>query len=142
MIGGHRPWLTVLSFEAMPTGLYPLPAEEERERNMKVNGKLMVGVMAIGGVIGGLAWGTPIVNLASPLFSTGTQNADIEARGEYEPTEFRAFLKTEGPSSTVLQYAAFSPGGHNGWHSHPGIVVVTLTTGSIEWYDVDCKKTV
>ncbi|HEY3619765.1 MAG TPA: cupin domain-containing protein, partial [Candidatus Sulfotelmatobacter sp.] len=51
-------------------------------------------------------------------------------------------LKTEGPSSTVLQIASFSPGGHNGWHSHPGIVVVTLTAGSIEWYDADCKKTV
>ena len=42
----------------------------------------MIGVIAIGGVIGGLAWGKPIVNLASPILSTGTQDADIETHGE------------------------------------------------------------
>jgi hypothetical protein len=108
---------------------------------MKINNKVILGVLAAGAVVGGLAWGTPIVNLASPLLSTGTQSADLDSRGEYEPTEFKAFLKTEGPSTVVEQIAAYTATGVNGWHSHAGIVIVTLTSGSIDWYDSECKKT-
>jgi quercetin dioxygenase-like cupin family protein len=108
---------------------------------MKIGSKFIVGVAVAGSVIGGLAWGTPIVNLASPLLSTGTQNADLESRGEYEPTEFKAFLKTEGPATILEQEAAYTATGVNGWHSHPGLVIVTLTQGSIQWYDSECKMT-
>lgn len=108
---------------------------------MKINSKVIIGVLAAGGVVGGLAWGTPVLNLASPILSTGTQSADLESRGEYDPTGFRAFLKTEGPSTIVEQEAAYTATGVNGWHSHAGIVLVTLTSGSIEWYDSECKKT-
>ena len=108
---------------------------------MKIKSKYIVGAVVIGSVIGGLAWATPIFNLASPVLSIGTQDADIETRAEYAPSEFKAFLKTEGPSNTVVQEAAFSAGGHNGWHSHPGIVAVTLTEGTIEWFDANCKMT-
>src|ERR1700722_7703275 len=102
------------------------------ESYMKIRSKFIIGAAVAGCVVGGLAWGTPVVNLASPLLSTGTQSADLESRGEYEPTEFRAFLKTEGPSTILEQEAAYTLTGVNGWHSHPGIVIVTLTQGSIQ----------
>lgn len=35
----------------------------------------------------------------------------------------------------------YTAGGQNGWHTHPGMVIVTLTKGSIEWYDGNCKLT-
>jgi quercetin dioxygenase-like cupin family protein len=110
---------------------------------MKSKNKVIIGVTAIGIVIAGFAWATPIVNLASPILASGNQNADIETHGEYATTggEFKVFLKTEGPSSIVLQDGAYSEGGVNGWHSHPGMVAVTLLTGAIEWYDADCKMT-
>jgi quercetin dioxygenase-like cupin family protein len=109
--------------------------------NMKIKTKVIIGVTAIGSVIGGLAWATPIFNLTSPILATGNQDADIESRAEFEPSEFKAFLKTEGPSTILIQDAAYSPGGHNGWHSHPGVIAVTLITGSIDWFDGDCKMT-
>src|ERR1700692_517508 len=110
---------------------------------MKIKSKVIIGVTVIGSVIAGLAWATPIVNLASPILASGNQNADIETHGEFATTggEFKVFLKTEGPSSILIQDGAYSEGGVNGWHSHPGMVAVTLLTGTIDWYDADCKMT-
>lgn len=48
---------------------------------------------------------------------------------------------TNGPSNFIVQDVAFSPGGYTGWHNHPGILYLTLTEGSVEWYDAKCKKT-
>ena len=111
--------------------------------SMRIKSKVSVGILTAGGLIGGLAWATPVFNLASPVLATGTHNSDIETHGRFETSngEFRVSLRTEGPSTVVMQDAAFSPGGHNGWHSHAGMVAVTLVAGSIDWYDEDCKKT-
>jgi quercetin dioxygenase-like cupin family protein len=109
---------------------------------MKAKTKLFVGVAAV--TIVGTALATPIVKLASPLFSVGNQNADVHQRGKFESNgeeQFSAVLKTEGPSTVSIQDGAYSAGGQNGWHSHPGIVIVTMISGSIEWYDADCKTT-
>ena len=93
----------------------------------------------------GAAFATPIVKLASPLLSVGNQTADIKKRGTFENNgedQFSASLRTEGPSTITIQDAAYSTGGQNGWHSHPGIVIVTVITGSIQWYDENCSPTI
>jgi quercetin dioxygenase-like cupin family protein len=35
---------------------------------------------------------------------------------------------------TVVQQIAIGPGGHTGWHSHPGPVVVVVTAGTLTFY--------
>lgn len=50
-------------------------------------------------------------------------------------------LTTDGPSTIAIQDAAFNPGGHNGWHTHAGLVVVTLISGSLQWFDANCETT-
>ena len=110
---------------------------------MQARTKVFVGGAAILVAIGG-AFATPIVNLASPLLSVGNQTADIHKRGTFENNgeeQFSASLRTEGPSTITIQDAAYSTGGQNGWHSHPGIVIVTVITGSIQWYDENCRTT-
>jgi quercetin dioxygenase-like cupin family protein len=109
---------------------------------MNVKGKVIMGVMAAGVAIGGLARATPIFNLALPVLATGNDNSDIEARGDFSTSngEFRAFMKTEGPSTILFQDGAFGPGGHTGWHSHPGVLALTLAAGTLDWYDGDCNK--
>jgi len=32
------------------------------------------------------------------------------------------------------------PGGHSGWHSHPGLLVGTVKSGHIDAYDAACRK--
>jgi quercetin dioxygenase-like cupin family protein len=36
---------------------------------------------------------------------------------------------------TVVQKITIAPGGHTGWHSHPGPVVVVITQGTMSFYD-------
>ena len=78
-----------------------------------------------------------------PCPATGNQNADIETEGSFQTKggEFKASLKTEGPSTILIQDGAYAAGGANGWHSHPGLVAVTMITGTIQWYDADCHMT-
>jgi quercetin dioxygenase-like cupin family protein len=54
---------------------------------------------------------------------------------------FHVEFETEGPSALSTQDASIAAGGQNGWHSHPGMVVVTILSGSITWYDENCNPT-
>lgn len=111
---------------------------------MRTRTKALV-VGAACAALAGLALATPILNLTSPLLSAGKQDSDIHEQGVFQPAsgeEFRVVLKTNGPSTVSVQEAAYSPGGHNGWHSHPGIVAVTLISGTIQWYDENCEPKV
>ena len=33
-----------------------------------------------------------------------------------------------------------APGGYSGWHSHPGVLVGTVKSGQIDFYDESCRK--
>jgi quercetin dioxygenase-like cupin family protein len=111
---------------------------------MKTKTKAVIGVAAMAAAIAGLAYATPIVNLVSPLFSVGQHPSDIKSRGVGKTSSGESFevkLSSEGPSTMTNQDGAYGPGGHNGWHSHPGMVAVTLVSGSIQWYDENCVET-
>src|ERR1700688_1494107 len=110
---------------------------------MKIKAKVITAA-AIAATIAGLAYATPIVNLVSPLFSVGQHSADIETRGVGKTPSgqrFKVELETEGPSTMSNQDGAYGPGGHNGWHSHPGMVAVTIVSGAIQWFDENCEET-
>jgi hypothetical protein len=110
---------------------------------MKVKTKVIMGVVAAATIVG-LAYATPIVNLASPLFSVGQHPTDIHTHGVGKTPSgewFEVRLNSEGPSTMSSQDAAYGVGGVNGWHSHPGMVAVTLVSGSIQWFDENCKET-
>jgi quercetin dioxygenase-like cupin family protein len=49
-------------------------------------------------------------------------------------------LETQGESAFFHQDIVVGPGGRSGWHSHPGILLVTVKEGSVDWYDKDCAK--
>ena len=57
-----------------------------------------------------------------------------------DENEWTARLSTSGPSDVIVQDVVYAPGGHTGWHSHPGILLSTVVSGSIEWYDAKCVK--
>lgn len=46
-------------------------------------------------------------------------------------------LKIERDIDVVTQTITIAPGGHTGWHSHPGPVFVTITAGAMTFYDGD-----
>jgi quercetin dioxygenase-like cupin family protein len=40
----------------------------------------------------------------------------------------------------VVQSATFAPGGHSGWHSHPGATVIYVVSGTFSFYSTDCVR--
>jgi quercetin dioxygenase-like cupin family protein len=110
---------------------------------MKTKTKVGIGAAVTAGAIG-FAFATPIINLASPFLSSGNDDFDIQEHGVAKMSNgnyYNATLSTSGPSTIATQIAAYNPGGHNGWHSHPGLVAVTVVSGTITWYDANCNAT-
>jgi quercetin dioxygenase-like cupin family protein len=74
---------------------------------------------------------TPGANFTATLLTKGALAgpAEMDALG----VEF----STEGPTDVLVQQVDFGPGGHSGWHQHPGLVLVTVATGAVT-SRVDC----
>lgn len=45
-------------------------------------------------------------------------------------------------SQSVIQQLTIAPGGHSGWHSHPGGTVIFVQAGTFTLYDDTCAKSV
>ena len=110
---------------------------------MKRKTKVVIGVAAT--IIAGLVVATPIINLTSPVVAAGNVSGGLNVHGVAKDLNdnnyFNVYLTTQGPATISTQVASFKPGGENGWHSHPGLVTVTLTQGSIVWYNGNCEAT-
>ena len=117
---------------------------------MKRITKLKLAGISAAVVIAGVALATPTIGLLyNNILVTGTANRDIHAHahvalpgGRDDDDGFSAELETEGASNFVVQDAIFSPGGATGWHTHPGVLLLSLTadSGAIDWYDAKCVK--
>ena len=46
-------------------------------------------------------------------------------------------LHVPDAADTVVQEIDIAPGGHSGWHSHPGPVVILIKSGEMSFYDGD-----
>ena len=46
-------------------------------------------------------------------------------------------IQVNNAQETVAQRIVIAPGGHTGWHSHPGPVVVLIKSGQMSFYDGD-----
>jgi quercetin dioxygenase-like cupin family protein len=111
---------------------------------MNTKAKVVISVTAITSTLVGIALATPILDLTAPVLATGNDDSNIETHGVFATSEgeFKAKLYTEGPSTIFVQDVAYSPGGHTGWHQHPGVLTVALIAGTVKWYDGNCKGTV
>lgn len=115
---------------------------------MKGKMKLRLATISAAVVIAGVALATPTVGLIyNTILVTGTANNELHAHAHVavpgsDDEGFSAALETEGASNFVVQDAIFSPGGTTGWHSHPGVLLLSLTgdSGPIDWYDAHCVK--
>jgi len=49
-------------------------------------------------------------------------------------------LEDKGDSEFYFQDLVIGPGGYTGWHSHPGLLLITVKDGSVDFYGKDCAK--
>ena len=82
------------------------------------------------------------VIVATPALSTPGSGVvgPVLGRGLIEG-KHRLKIKSDA-SDVVVQQITIAPGGHTGWHSHPGPVVVLVTAGELTLYqasDRNCR---
>ena len=91
-------------------------------------------VTAVGAAFAGVVLATP---------GSGIVSATVVARaGFVNPVDIRFKVKdghTEvvhvpDAQETVMQQMVLAPGGHSGWHTHPGPVVVLVKSGTLAFY--------
>ena len=89
---------------------------------------------AFGGFAVGLAWATP----PSPGFvSTPIAGPALfdEIHTVHQTPDWGVMIKTRGLSDVFFTHIKVPPGGHGGWHSHPGPSFITVKSGTASFYD-------
>jgi len=84
------------------------------------------------------------VVVAAALTPASMVSGVILARASFaDQTDIKFKIKGQGQEvinvnnagDTVMQKIVIAPGGHTGWHSHPGPVVVLIASGEMSFYD-------
>jgi len=89
----------------------------------------------VGGFAVGLAWATPPRGLTSTNLVGPTLFDEIDTKAETDDWEIE--LRTRGLSDVFVTHLKLAPGGHGGWHSHPGPSIISVRAGTATFYD-DC----
>jgi len=95
---------------------------------------------------------TPTVGQIFSILSTGNINDEVIAHSRVklppatgvssddDANEWIANFFTSGATTFQVIDVTLAPGGYTGWHHHPAILLSTMISGSIEWYDAECNK--
>lgn len=99
----------------------------------------IVGIMLLSGAaaVATPSFGTAQATLASALYT----DIDIDAKRP----DWKASLTVKGVSGVFVTSHSIIPGGYSGWHSHPGLSVVSVTQGTLWLYDAsdpNCAPTI
>lgn len=106
---------------------------------MRVKAIVTVGLVGAG-LFASAALATPglLAVGSTPVRGTIAEPVKVEIDGLLK-------LKTKGSIDIADQTITLQPGGHTGWHSHPGPVLVVVKSGTFTLYDgndADCEPQV
>jgi quercetin dioxygenase-like cupin family protein len=91
-------------------------------RFMGIASAVIVGLSAAG-----VAFATPGSGVTGMVAGRGTAVEKVKTRGNE-------------PYDVIVQSITIAPGGHTGWHTHPGIAVAVVTSGGLTVYDGDDRS--
>jgi quercetin dioxygenase-like cupin family protein len=90
--------------------------------------------------------GTALATENEGVTSTNLSVGQFDAIGiTAHEGEHAVTVGTSGPSDIYVVHNVIAPGGHTGWHTHPGPSLITVKVGTITAYDADdqaCSPTV
>ena len=94
---------------------------------------------AFGGIAAGIVWATPSQGVTTTILSGPVAFDEIRALSH--TVDHSALILTRGESDVYIVHNKIVPGGHTGWHSHPGISFVTVRSGTATAYEGDDPNT-
>jgi len=93
---------------------------------------VVIGIAAIGG-LAAPALASPGGGVTAETYVTGTLKGDIQQNSD------KVKFQTKEDTAVRVQKLTFSAGGFTGWHHHPGVVIVTVQSGTIQMMHSDCS---
>jgi hypothetical protein len=121
-------------------------------RNRKTWGALLGTALLAAALYTGVAQATPADKFTGTTLAQGKFGKidvfnhlipDGGAEGDKRKL-WLSWQKTKGKSDVYVQGNVWQPGGHTGWHTHPGHSLIVVTAGTVTVYDGDdpeCKPT-
>ena len=100
--------------------------------------RMLVGVLgacACGAIGLSIARATPGAKVMSAVLSGAVLLDEIDTKAESDTHEVE--IKASGEWEMRVVRFQIEPGGHTGWHSHPGPVFVMITAGTMTLYQAD-----
>jgi len=126
--------------------------------------RLLIGTALAAGIPAALVWATPNSGSTSTLLGRATFKSFKVERQQLPVSDpsagrwgreadrnrrRRPVWEVEAEARPALDIATqtitFQPGGHSGWHSHPGPVFISVVSGTMTFYesdDPDCQPIV
>jgi quercetin dioxygenase-like cupin family protein len=96
--------------------------------------KVTVAVVAtlVAAIAVTVALATPAIGTVGTLFARGALTTPANANAD------GIVLRTDNTTDHAVQEIVFGPGSTSGWHRHPGVVLVTIKSGTIVHYNSRC----
>jgi quercetin dioxygenase-like cupin family protein len=94
---------------------------------------------ALGLLAWGVAWATPPQGLSTTILSGPVALDAIKIHSNSPQHSVK--VKTKGTSDVYVVQNRIVPGGHTGWHSHPGPSIVSVVSGQATEYHADHPDT-
>jgi quercetin dioxygenase-like cupin family protein len=90
---------------------------------------------AFGAVALGVAWATPGQGVSTTIIAGPTLLGEVHFKSKSPMNEVQ--FKTKGFSDVYVVHNRIVPGGHTGWHSHPGPSLISVVSGQATEYHDD-----
>ena len=97
---------------------------------------VILGALALSAALGvGTVLGTPGAGVSASPPDRGTiaEPFKLKIKGLVS-------IKTKQSTDLATQTITIQPGGHTGWHSHPGPAFVIIKAGTLTFYDGDDRR--
>jgi len=97
-------------------------------------------LVAVGVAVLALVGGAALATLPSGQISTLITRATL---GEFKAKNDGIQVKSNHRLADVaVVKIELEPGGHTGWHHHPGVGLASVASGAVTFYDEECGTTV
>jgi len=102
----------------------------------------ILAAVALCAVVSGIAWATPQLGVTSTILNGGpTLLGEVHLDSSALDYDHDVKLKTKGESDVYVVHNRIVPGGHTGWHMHPGISIISVKSGTATEYHADEPNT-
>lgn len=90
--------------------------------------------VVVAGVVATIALATPGSGVSTTTFVTADFTNPVHFNSD------RVKFQTKDPTTVRVQKLVWTAGAFSGWHHHPGVIIVTVQSGSVTVEDSSCNS--